>query len=442
VISPIFVSVLRWAAPPLLGGLAGWGAAAIVARAIIRPAGPRPRRPAGLETRLVAVAESLIGRVLATPTSRLVEMAGGAISGAETGGGPRAATDVVADFLRSLLGSREAIYAVRDIVARGVASLWRVDTGEALTRIDLEGFADRLLSSIAAEPRRGALSRAIAESLVDNAPRLLDDAALDRVAAVVEGFAPHAVDRLVAWVRTPRTREALAEQGRVLLPRILEKLNLLQRFLISAGQFDRRMTEQMPEIVDETIASVDVFLHDPEQQRTAVAALRDSVRDWRASLAGGGREKATTQLTAIVDGLLGKLGDPAVRGRIATLVRVRMLATYPTVGALARELAGEGETEIAERVSTRVLTLLTSPAAAKTVMTALGPTIDRPLGEILGGDVTLRKHIATRAVSGILDTMGGDELARPMRWVRVGGAVLGVVVGIIEVFVGIVLPSL
>ena len=181
-----------------------------------------------------------------------------------------------------------------------------------------------------------------------------------------------------------RPRAVLSERGRELLPRILEKLSDLQKLFISAGQFDRRLNEKMPEIVDDTIAGREKIVRDPRQQERIVGLFFDSARDWRDSLlvsawtrcgAPGARgtwgprrrERCTSALASsamLVDRFLARLSEPLARESMAQR-RGAPREDRRTLGALVRRPVRDPRTRrSSSSVSSRVLGFLMRPESA------------------------------------------------------------------------------
>jgi uncharacterized membrane protein YheB (UPF0754 family) len=111
-----------------------------------------------------------------------------------------------------------------------------------------------------------------------------------------EKIYPHALEALVGFLRQPEMREKLAAQGREIVDRVVDDLSPLQRLLISSGQFDRGIKENMPKIVDDLI--------DRLEQEGRREELRDSlISHAGACLFTGGSLERTLR------GLLDKTGE-------------------------------------------------------------------------------------------------------------------------------------
>ena len=188
-------------------------------------------------------------------------------------------------MLGRFFSSRALIYAVRDIVGRAVGSLSTRKLRELLSRFDLKSFVTtRLLPILSRQETRSSIGRALPGAFQEQAGTIITDELLDSLSRAVEPMLPAAVDRLSGWLRSAEMRGDLAARGQELLTQVLEKLNLMQRFLLSAGQFDRRLSEKMPEIVEDAIVALEALARDPARQRRLLEVLVEAARDWRDSL--------------------------------------------------------------------------------------------------------------------------------------------------------------
>jgi len=372
----------------------------------------------------------------------------------------------IADLLRTILGSRGTIYAVRDAVSNLVADLAVRNVGEVSRELGLQAIlADKVLPALLQESNRKTISRTAGDFVAEHAGVALNDEVLREVSAVFESSVPEAAEAMVRWLRSPETRAALSDQGRELLPRILEKLSEMQKFFISAGQFDRRLNEKMPEIIDETIQAVEKMLRDPLQQKRIVALFFDSACGWRDSLLvtptdasrpwKDVRQKLSESASQLLGRLLGRLDDSPARETISRLAGSRLLEDRRTVGAFFRDVFGVLDSQIVEATSSLVLGFLTRPESATeiarrlcsllfsyskehsqtTVASALGIDVERKRRL----DASLRAgvpRVAKQLVPLIVPAVG-EALTSSRRFgsvVGLFGAAIGFVVGLLVMF--------
>ena len=500
--------ILSWVAPPVLGGALGAGLIGMAFRMLFRPVnevrvlgvrvpgtpGVLPRRRAGLARaigRLVADQlvneESLrsalhaegtaktVGEGVATATEALLStplsaVADGVSAVEVSAAGPGVLPRVLRSLLQRLLGSPTFLHGVREAVAKAAGTQSAKRLQEALGRLDLESVVrDRLLPRLADPSTRDAIAGSLAGAIGDGPGSLLSDDLLASISEIAQPYLPFAADRLVAWMRSDETRAYLSSQARDLLPRILEKLNMVQRLLLSAGQFDRRLDEKMPEIVDETLRNLETIARDEHQQAALLATLVQAARDWRdrSSSAGG------SSVRRVIEQILKSFEEEGARARIARLLRERLEAGNPTVGGVVRDLTGWRDSDVADLVTDRLLQYLSRLAASDGGGAGFGDLGARllkenaalPLGEALGLDADAKARIDAVLKEKLLGTLdrqlpslvrrldveslvarrledldmtGLERLAirsvgAPLRWIGVGlGAAIGIVVDIAQ----------
>ncbi len=68
---------------------------------------------------------------------------------------------------------------------------------------------------------------------------------------------PNMMDTLIESLHKPSVKARLQEEGRRFIEEIQEKLNIFQKFMISAGRYDKTLKKKMPEIVDDIIDKIE-----------------------------------------------------------------------------------------------------------------------------------------------------------------------------------------
>jgi hypothetical protein len=85
---------------------------------------------------------------------------------------------------------------------------------------------------------------------------------------------------LLAWLRKPGVKAVLESRGRVFLRQVIDKLNGLQRFLVSTVQYDKTLDEEMPKLVIDMIKNLDDFLQNDKTRNELIESLFGGVRSW------------------------------------------------------------------------------------------------------------------------------------------------------------------
>lgn len=503
--------LLRLVAPPVVGAAIGWITNDIAIRMLFRPLQafrvfgvrlpltpgiiPKERHGIALSIgRMVSrelITEEALRRQVHEPRT-LAALAGsvaaftGGLLEAPIGGLAAGAAAILPSSLEGLLaellgraaGSRSFIALVHELVGRAVSAAAGMRVSEAAERLDLERFvAERLLAGLAV---RGAdAGRTIAELVAENGADLLSDRTVASAAGLIEPLLPDAVERLVSWARSAEIRAAIGREARAVLSSAIERLNLVQRLIVGAAQFERRLDERMPEIVEEIVQALERLARSPSIRARLLDAAGGALRDWRDGLARDPDRvgELAAKASAFLDGLAGGLADPERRRRLAARVVARMGRGDATVGGLASRTFGIGERDVAEAVSSRVLAWLTREGTAELLARGIAGMAHRfleenaavPLGRLLGIDGERKARLdsfLTDRLVGLVDAKlpeilrGIDVedlvvrkidaldvadverllmqvLARHLKWINVFGAVLGALIGAVQVLLGL-----
>jgi uncharacterized membrane protein YheB (UPF0754 family) len=94
---------------------------------------------------------------------------------------------------------------------------------------------------------------------------------------------PEVVSAFFKLLDRPDIRRILEIQGRIFLDNAIQKFSAVQRFFISAGQYDRTLSERMPEIIDDLVSQLGNTLADNAIRKRIVDYLSDAA----LSLAAG-----------------------------------------------------------------------------------------------------------------------------------------------------------
>ena len=97
----------------------------------------------------------------------------------------------------------------------------------------------------------------------------------DRLPSAAEKLYPAFTQAVLDFLRQQDIRRELESRGRIFLRNILLKLNTFQRLFLSAGQYDQKLEEKMPEIIDELVMSAENLLNSEstKDKLTAAAAV-------------------------------------------------------------------------------------------------------------------------------------------------------------------------
>ncbi len=508
--------LIRFGLPPVLGALIGYITNAIAIKMLFRPLreyrvfgirvpftpGVIPRRRAGLAESIGRmVSEKLLTQdavlskvespdfqaglygsvsgftkeVLARPISSTAGEFAGASQGIS-----KALTGFLSSFLRSKAAGDVIGTIVREAV-RGVADLrWRDilnDPSRAREIIvDLEVWkTDHLERTVAEFLERHETAGTTFEGV-------LTDKALEGVKALLIRLYDPTLERLMQWLRSEDIRSELIIRGRVVLERILSRLNVFQRFLVTAAQYERSLRDRMPEIIDDLTDTLDRTLKEPRNRDRIVNALLDLLRDIRTRQVvtvllqrDERKDEAATRISRSLSEVLERFTIPQELGALGE--RFLRSNGESRLEDAARSLSGLGPEAIAERIVTLVSEWLEVSGGADAVagrVVELGVGFfsrgDRPLSAILQIDVAAKTKLdefVTRRLSAILvrktpelvealdvrrlvedkinslDVESVEKLllmviAKHLKWINVFGALVGAMVGGIQVVIGLV----
>jgi hypothetical protein len=437
--------LLSWFLPPACGALVGflfgrlvfpWITRALILRSRERITHAVAERSDSFASGILAMRAASVVPAPGSPSSRKLE-------------------ETFAGMLTTILGSRGTIYGVRDAVGKLVAGLSAQAVGDTARKLGIERLlSEKILGALGAERSRAAISAAAGKLVAERAGTAVDDEVIREISKVVDSAIPEAAEAVVRWLHSAETRTYLSERGRELLPRILEKLTDWQKLFLSAAQLDRRLSEKMPEIVDETVLALEKMVREPRQQERVVAVFSDAARGWRDSLlvspvAAGlalneRQQKLADSISRLVDRFLARLEDPAERAALAARADARLDEDRRSLGAFVRDSLGLGELDIVEMISDRVLRVLTSPQTAKSLGAHLVGLIisraneqpDATVGSALGIDDLRRQELEGMlhsAVPGVMERALPQVLDAPETRRGVGGLLgaLGAAAGLL-----------
>ena len=504
--------VLPWAAPPLLGAVIGYVTNDIAIRMLFRPLTEKrvlgirlPFTPGIIPKQRLQLAESIarmvsdelitaeaVGGRMNAPGFRekleanlqallgdLMDKPLGALTGPNREAILASLEHFLADALASFFSSRSFLQGARVLVAGGVHRLSGLTLGEVLGATRLGTLlSERLLPLLSAPVGRRRIARGVQRWLEERrrsgTPPALPRELLQALGGLAGALVPALLPTLFAWLEGEDTRAELALRGKSLLRDVLDKLNVLQKFLVTAGQFDRRLEQKMPEIIDDSLRALREYAFRDETLERLKGLPASALERWGSRPAGrspAGLEPA--EAARLVERALAGLDSETFRQRVGRGVeRWLQRQEARTLGELAQRLGGLGEQELTEKASARVLEYLSrgesSQAIAAEVVAFsrrfLEEHQDTPLRRLLRVDeAALGKAVAY--LSGQLLRILGERLpaliesfdvrglvvakvnnldvaqveklllmviAKQLKWINIFGGILGGIIGLAQ----------
>ena len=99
-----------------------------------------------------------------------------------------------------------------------------------------------------------------------------EDLLTDRLSLAAEKLYPAFAQAVLDFMRQDEIRRELESRGRIFLRNILFKLNVFQRLFLSAGQYDQKLEQKMPEIIDELVTGAENLLHNENTKNKLTGA--------------------------------------------------------------------------------------------------------------------------------------------------------------------------
>ncbi len=288
------------------------------------------------------------------------------------------------------------------------------------------------------------------------------------------------LDHFVAWLKKEDVREELTTVGKKFLRDILKKLNIFQRFLISAGQYDRVLEERMPEIIEDLISTVDESGREEKNREQVLSFLitllekggRTGLGDLSQELSLDIPEKCAT----FVRYLFSLLNRTSVRSELLVSLR-RVLKKYGEndLGVLLYQISGLKEEKVAAAAAELLGRWAAHPEAPDRIAAEITKMLrnfvdrlsDRPLNSLISMSTDQKAYfdaiLTEKLLSVVIDrlpelirTFNVKKLvvekinaldmenvealllmviAKHLKWINLFGALLGSLIGGIQVIV-------
>jgi uncharacterized membrane protein YheB (UPF0754 family) len=82
-------------------------------------------------------------------------------------------------------------------------------------------------------------------------------------------------EQLINFLNRDEVRREFEYQGRIFISNAVLKLNVFQRFFISAAQYDKTLDEKMPEIIDDLVNQISEICGDPKTMNAVIGAVKN-----------------------------------------------------------------------------------------------------------------------------------------------------------------------
>ncbi len=269
-------------------------------------------------------------------------------------------------LIKRLVSTPRFLHETRQGIASAVHSICALPMKELLSRLSAgDLLAHQVLPLFAREETRTAIAEAFGEAARDHGQSLVTESLLESISGPLGRRLPLVIERIIEWMESAEMRDTMAARGRELLPRILDQLNVMQRFLLSAGQFDRRLDEKMPEIVEETLQALERVLRDPAQQHAMRDKIIAAIRDWRDGQMAG--SDVALPVTQLVDKYLQGLENPPARESAYHALEEILTRGGQSLGVFLTRHAGVTPAAAADSLANGILAWASRPQTAASI---------------------------------------------------------------------------
>jgi len=254
------------------------------------------------------------------------------------------------------------------------------------------------------------------------------------LSSAVDSAYPTLVKGLSAFLQNPQIRLELETQGRVFLRNAIQKLNMFQRFFVTAAQYDRTLHEKMPEIIDDLIDQLTTLVAQDDTRRQLVEFTQKETLGLLSQSEASGR---------LITALSGSILPQANR----SLGDVLRSLTGLDSGAMVKKIREYAEGALEKYGTKSLSSLLTLEGERKEALDrfiagAILNLADRQIANALA-TIDVRSMVRERIDS--LDMLQVerivlDVLANQLKWINVFGAILGAIIGLAQVALSVYLP--
>jgi uncharacterized membrane protein YheB (UPF0754 family) len=385
---------------------------------------------------------------------------------------------LVNKLLKSFLVSKSFYNIAKKLLTQLLKLVTEKNFGLLVKELEIEEFLkEKLHTLINGDDFRNRLIKTVQNwiraqiSAKKNLSSFLPEELIIIISEVFKSTLPSLGNSLLGWLRQAPIRQELETKGRELVSKILEKLNLFQRLIVSIAQYDTALKEKMPEIIDDVIDYFSELLSDPEQQDRVVNVVKKAFLNWRkkdlVTLFGSSRAKIEQKIESLLKKFWQFLRGLEKDGVLFRKIQEWLLRQNSfTVGGLLHNLLGIRE----EQIVTYLLNFLTKEefaerSAEKISSLLFDLTQDQKqvtLADFIGIDDPRRQEINTYLIKSVnsmlearlpemmrgLDIQGLVEnkidqldvadvealllmvIAKHLKWINIFGGILGGLIGL------------
>ena len=212
------------------------------------------------------------------------------------GEGLSRAESLLVDSLKSALGSREIKEALASALSSALKDIEALPIREILSPQSLESLTARLAGSLGEKGRQDkvhAVMRAGGKAGGAVAGLLSDDLKAELLGFGAKTLYSRLLPVLEAALASPELKNQLNGLGVSILKKAIGRLGPLQRLIVSAANYEKTLTEAMPETVQDITQALLGLLRDEKTAENLLRSVHRYVLNPRLSHDGFAREEAS-----------------------------------------------------------------------------------------------------------------------------------------------------
>lgn len=342
---------------------------------------------------------------------------------------------VLAKFLHKILNSDTAITILEKLIHSSVPSLLEMPISNIIGISGIESLHAYIARLEEKQTR-------VQDVLPDNIEPIVNNAFLH--------LFPHFTSALLSFIQEKETREQLEKRGRGFMKDAILRMNVFQRFFISAAQYEKTLEERMPDIIDDLIKHIRRFLDEEDTPYRFSSALSKKLHELLD-------RPLSYMLNKIVPEDLEKLFSSARTFTISQLLNRFAISTDHAVKVIS--------------TSTKSLIhSISEESILSGLQSLLGDSQDKSLRDVFCLEQEKQRQLAVKATDLLLnlvekylsDALKGldirilvrdrinslemirvekivlDVLANQLKWINVFGAILGALIGLSQTLLNII----
>lgn len=346
--------------------------------------------------------------------------------------------------------------AIDTVLAKLLYKILNSDTGililEKLIQSSLPSLLNMPISNIIGISGIGNLQGYIAK--LEEKQTRVQDILPDNIEPVVNNallhLFPHLANALLSFLQEKDTREQLEKRGRGFMKDAILRMNVFQRFFISAAQYDKTLEERMPDIIDDLVKHIRRFLDEEDTPHRFSSTLSKKLHELL-------ERPLSYMLSRIVPEDLEKLFSGAKTFTISQLLDRFAISTDHAVQVISTSAKS-------------LLHSISEDSIRSGLQSLMGNSQEKSLRSIFSVDQKKQNKVSGKATELLLnlvekylsDALKGldirvlvrdrinslemirverivlDVLANQLKWINVFGAILGALIGLSQTILNIV----